>query len=622
MTQELFYTSAERGLDMGTSGFCTVKRTRGLSKRLERLLHELSVYKAIYPPHHPQFSHNPVLFMHCRANLDGQMISIVSRICAAPLDYSGRSNYFAHHLVLNPTELPPAGPVWLVKQPGLFASQWDGQVAELPAGRSVPQGNNPPRPCTTWQRVTGDAGWAGVVLRYWLENSAMPFYLIADDNTPILDLLDEAVALLPDEKRWSATFTTQYNHLPSGVTCTGRVVFVGSEKIGEAKASSRCLDLTTLRNKRPPDDPYTQAARTGRTVQVTTSYLLAEDEPALPPSPQSFSQVQVAGPIRRNPGISPVPPAPVPVAPPPPVSQPPDRSRTPLWVRLAMLLQLALTIGLAISVVLMFQSLQHKVGQLRSEAHQKLGENEKAISEKLGYLADRAQIQKLEAELRDAMKEVKAKVSKEELKNAGDVISKRLNDLDKRVQVMENHPEKLTEGLKEIVKHLAEQHAASVAKAVAKDLESAGLSKKIIEEEVANRVKEGITKLYSKVEHRPWHLPAGNQTKDGGATIVEGEIRKVAVYAPNATVAPKTKVLERKEMGKDEWHVDNDLVLRLTLEERKLMLRWDPKKAKPQDLQKSLRDMTLVIFCEDRILFYYYAPAQRGGQKPEDKASK
>lgn len=279
MTHELFYTSAERGLDIGTTGFCTVARTRGLSKRLERLLQELSAYTAVYPPHDPRFAQNPVIFMHCRASVDGQNFSILSRLAAAPPDYSGRSNYFAHHVVLSASELPQAGPIWLLRQPGFMEAQWNGQVRELPQGRPVPQGDCQPRRCTTWERVTGDAGWAGVVLKYLSENATAPVYLLAEDSLPLLDLLDEIVALMPPERRWSVTFTTRYLQLPSGVTCAVRVVPPRSEKVGEARASPRFLDLTALAGKRPADDLFTQAARTGQPVRPSEQFVIAADDP-------------------------------------------------------------------------------------------------------------------------------------------------------------------------------------------------------------------------------------------------------------------------------------------------------------------------------------------------------
>ena len=54
MTQELFYTSAPRGLKPGSRGFCTVMSTAGMAKNLADRLEALSGYRHVYPPNDPQ----------------------------------------------------------------------------------------------------------------------------------------------------------------------------------------------------------------------------------------------------------------------------------------------------------------------------------------------------------------------------------------------------------------------------------------------------------------------------------------------------------------------------------------------------------------------------------------
>ena len=44
--------------------------------------------------------------------------SVLSRVGPAGLDYSDRTNLFAHHVVLDADELPRGGPAWLLRQPG------------------------------------------------------------------------------------------------------------------------------------------------------------------------------------------------------------------------------------------------------------------------------------------------------------------------------------------------------------------------------------------------------------------------------------------------------------------------------------------------------------------------
>src|SRR5436305_464287 len=135
MSQELFFTSAPQGLQPGSQGFCTVAATRGMSPQLAEKLEGLSAYKPLYPPLDPKASLNPVGYSHLRVAVGGKSYHVLSRVSAAGLDYSNRTNKFAHHVVLEDSELPAAGPAWVLQQPGFLESVWDGQVKHLPAGR-------------------------------------------------------------------------------------------------------------------------------------------------------------------------------------------------------------------------------------------------------------------------------------------------------------------------------------------------------------------------------------------------------------------------------------------------------------------------------------------------------
>src|SRR3954449_4265343 len=110
MKLELMYTSATRGLLPGTSGFCTVAMTRGMPKLLAEKLEALSGYRQLYPPLDARAANNPVTFAHHLLPWAGKTVHVVSRIGAAGLDYSERANKFAHHVVLEPEDLPQAGP--------------------------------------------------------------------------------------------------------------------------------------------------------------------------------------------------------------------------------------------------------------------------------------------------------------------------------------------------------------------------------------------------------------------------------------------------------------------------------------------------------------------------------
>src|SRR5262245_40748564 len=118
MTQELMYTSAPQGLKPGSRGFCTVASTQGIPATLAERLEALSAYRQIFAPGDPKEPFNPVVYSHLKLATGSGTVHVLSRICASGLDYTKRTNKFAHHIVLDPTELPPAGPAWLLGQSG------------------------------------------------------------------------------------------------------------------------------------------------------------------------------------------------------------------------------------------------------------------------------------------------------------------------------------------------------------------------------------------------------------------------------------------------------------------------------------------------------------------------
>ena len=195
----------------------------------------------------------------------GRYISIVSRISASGLDYTGRTNKFAHHIALEDHERPPGGPAWLLSQPGFLESAWDGQVRLLHTGRAVPLGDSTPRVARAWESCVGDPGWAGVLAETFLEDPTRLIYLIFRPGMALLPLFAEAELLLPPEKRWQVGFNTFYTNLPPGISCPWLGVAADSPEVAEARRISRSLiiDLTQPLG-RAKGGELVERARTGR----------------------------------------------------------------------------------------------------------------------------------------------------------------------------------------------------------------------------------------------------------------------------------------------------------------------------------------------------------------------
>ncbi|MDZ4821249.1 MAG: hypothetical protein SGJ20_19995, partial [Planctomycetota bacterium] len=120
MRQELIYTSSPKGLKLGSRGFCTVASTPGMAKNLADRLESLSGYRHLHPPGSPEAHLNPVNSSYLRFVLGGQTFYLLSRIADAGLDYTQRTNKLAHHIALQHSDLPSAGPAWLAAQPNIF----------------------------------------------------------------------------------------------------------------------------------------------------------------------------------------------------------------------------------------------------------------------------------------------------------------------------------------------------------------------------------------------------------------------------------------------------------------------------------------------------------------------
>ena len=294
MSQELHYTSVPRGLKPGSRGFGTVAATAHLADTLADRLESLSGYQAVYPPGDPADALNPIVHAHFRLTAGGKVIDVLSRIGPAGLDYSGRPNKYAHHIVLDDDDRPEGGPAWLLSQPGFLQAAWEGEPRLLPAGRPVPQGDRPAGVADAWQALTGDAGWAGVLAESFLGDPRRPAFLVFRPGMEILPLFVEAIALLPAPRRWEVEFSTYFNTLPQGVSCSWRGVLDGSAEAKDARRLPNALIVDLCRpTGRAAGDVLVHLARTGE----------RRERPGAGPYPRSHPETSRAAYPRAGPPL-------------------------------------------------------------------------------------------------------------------------------------------------------------------------------------------------------------------------------------------------------------------------------------------------------------------------------
>lgn len=264
MIEELVYTSATRGLKAGSRGFCTVASTAGMAGPLASLLESLSGYRHLAPPGSTGSDQNPIVFSHLQCRLGGRTLHILSRIADAGMDYSGRSNKLAHHIVLADGELKTLNPAWVQGQPGCHQTSWSGEPRILTSGQSLPQGDSLPGICNYWSSVTGDAGWGGVLAETFAREGSPDTWVIYQAGTDARRLLEESIALLPVGLRKRATYSTFFTRLPPGINCRVRFVPDGTPEALQLRKryELHVLDLCGGLGSAPESD-WTTVARTG-----------------------------------------------------------------------------------------------------------------------------------------------------------------------------------------------------------------------------------------------------------------------------------------------------------------------------------------------------------------------
>ena len=284
--QELLYTSVPRGLKPGSRGFSTVLSTQGMVAPLAAALEALSGYRPVFPIGHARVAENPVVYSHLKLQVAGKSWYVLSRVADYGLDYSQRTNKLAHHLVLDKSELPAAGPASLLLASGIMRESWEGDPKIVPAKSMSKQPIAPSGMCQAWKEMTGDAGWAGVLAESFLKDANRPVILLFEPGQDLRPLIDESLSLLPAERRWDVTFSTYFTGSSQGITCLWRGIVLGSKEATESLRFVNALriDLTSTDIGRAEGGELVDAARKG--IRLTARPTLSPKQTASREQPE------------------------------------------------------------------------------------------------------------------------------------------------------------------------------------------------------------------------------------------------------------------------------------------------------------------------------------------------
>ena len=113
--RQLIFTSTPIGLEPGRSGYCTVARSQNLSKKEIREIEKLSVLDYSISKSSP-----PKVHSFRTVQTKNSFFYLLSRIKSCGIDYSNRTNYIAHHLIVEPESIK------LLPSPSEIFQFWEG----------------------------------------------------------------------------------------------------------------------------------------------------------------------------------------------------------------------------------------------------------------------------------------------------------------------------------------------------------------------------------------------------------------------------------------------------------------------------------------------------------------
>ncbi|MDP1561221.1 MAG: hypothetical protein Q8M16_07475 [Pirellulaceae bacterium] len=274
MIQELLYTSHEgEGLRKGSGGgFCTVLSTNAMAPNLAQALEKLSGYKHPFDAHDSRAPHNPVNYRFTTLRIGGKNYHVFSRVSDFRAEHTGRTNKLAHHLVADASLRPDCGPTAILASP-LMRQDWDGKAGVVPPlnDNALSLGSPNEKPCQSWAKITGDAGWAGLVAEKLFAAPERPISVIFPVGSDPLALVSELFALIPATFRWEISFSTYFTTLPPGTSCRLRFLM---DQTSEAEALRRDLRQETFdlidRKRLLTESTFTEAARAGVPFRLET----------------------------------------------------------------------------------------------------------------------------------------------------------------------------------------------------------------------------------------------------------------------------------------------------------------------------------------------------------------
>jgi hypothetical protein len=294
MARQLIFTSAPQGLEPGRSGYCTVARHKDIRSRLVRELERLSVYDYNQQGEGPKAK----VALFRKLALGSEEFFVVSRINDAGLDYTNRTNYIAHHLILDSFEIAT------VPSPSEILSNWNGWKAKWEEGPRYLEDSeevdlSPFKspaliPANGWLAATNDPGNAAILVSPSMKKPVL-LEVHPGQEESLLKLFAESSALHKlSLEAWDYSFTTflQENDDAKMFSWIGARGQPAAERMKQG-GTPNYLDLRDFSQSKivdPIDDDLAHIARKGPKAKAAG----AKSPKTRAKAPKAFSDREMA----------------------------------------------------------------------------------------------------------------------------------------------------------------------------------------------------------------------------------------------------------------------------------------------------------------------------------------
>ncbi len=206
MPKQLIYTSSPNGLESGRSGFQIVAQHHGINQRLLSRLEKESVYEV-----DALKWGSPTVSKFFKISQQEEEHYVVSKLQPCGVDFTGRPNHIAHHVLFQPEELPQCPPAALHLLWKGWRNKWENRPRYLGNWDRINY-EDPEHPfyyrefaipAKFWDELSGDAGNAALPLEW---ETATVYPVPKGNEEKLLRLFFESQAIIPLSEAWEIPY--------------------------------------------------------------------------------------------------------------------------------------------------------------------------------------------------------------------------------------------------------------------------------------------------------------------------------------------------------------------------------------------------------------------------------